>query len=519
MKFFKKNILNFLILTLGFFIILLTLWITKTFGKNVYYVEILYNIHIGYEGFKDSPNEYKISFLLYTIFPAFVLSIIFLFAGNKLEQIQNSNEDYKYLWLNKYIKIFKLVFLSKFIKIFLLNSYIFLVYCSLFFVFQFGFFEYFEKNARYEDYPELYKNPYLIKYNEPTNQKNLILFYVESLEYDVSKLSNNDKSDPLEFFNKIKGENIYNFKHGPSTSFSIAGIVASQCSLPFNVVVNSNLNKIPKEKLFCLSDVLARQNYEQIFYFAVDGKFQSTGPFKKKHGYKVNDANVIRRDLNITEKPSNQLAWGESVFDSDMLNHAKQEMIKIYEAGKKFNFTFKSSDTHHPYGFSPECILGDTSNESLQAYEAYKCSGNVIKKFFDDLDNLGILDNTVVVVMGDHLAFRDTFESLNKREKRNLYFKIYSNKKIQRSKMNHFDVAPTILDALDILPNNNKQFGFGVSLFQNKNKFDYDKHYNLVMRHDILSNFYLRRLLKFVPPAKTDGKDAGPNEKMIATID
>ena len=130
------------------------------------------------------------------------------------------------------------------------------------------------------------------------------------MEYDVSKLSNNDKSDPLEFFNKIKGENIYNFKHGPSTSFSIAGIVASQCSLPFNVVVNSNLNKIPKEKLFCLSDVLARQNYEQIFYLTVDGKFQSTGPFKKKHGYKVNDANVIKKDLNITEKSSNQSAWG-----------------------------------------------------------------------------------------------------------------------------------------------------------------------------------------------------------------
>ena len=57
------------------------------------------------------------------------------------------------------------------------------------------------------------------------------------------------------------------------------------------------------------------------------------------------------------------------------------------------------------------------------------------------------------------------------------------------------------------------------SSFQNKNKFDYDKHYNLVMRHDILSNFYLRRLLKFVPPARTDGLDPGPNAKMIATID
>ena len=57
-----------------------------------------------------------------------------------------------------------------------------------------------------------------------------------------------------------------------------------------------------------------------------------------------------------------------------------------------------------------------------------------IKKFFNDLDNLGILENTVVVVMGDHLAFRDLFGSLNKIENRNLYFKIYSNKKFKDQK-------------------------------------------------------------------------------------
>ena len=56
-----------------------------------------------------------------------------------------------------------------------------------------------------------------------------------------------------------------------------------------------------------------------------------------------------------------------------------------------------------------------------------------------------------------------------------------------------------------------------MSLFEDKN-FDYDQHYNLVMRPDILSNFYMRRLLKFVPPARTDGQDPGPNT-MILTID
>ena len=221
MRFLKKNILNFIILSLGFFIILLTFWITKTFGKNVYYVEILYNIHIGYEGFKNSPNTYKINFALYTIFPALVLSLISLFVGNKIKVILQYHEDQKNIWVNKYIKFFKIFFFNNFSKLLLFNSYIFLIYSSLFFVLQFGFFEYFEKNARYEDYPELYKNPYLIKYNEPSNQKNLILFYVESLEYDVSKLSSKNKSDPLKPFNEIKGKNIYDFKHAPSTSFSI----------------------------------------------------------------------------------------------------------------------------------------------------------------------------------------------------------------------------------------------------------------------------------------------------------
>lgn len=520
MIFLKKNIINSLILFLGFFIILLTLWITKIFGKNVYYVEILYNIHVGYEGFKNSPNTYKIDFALYTVFPALFLSVLTIYICRKIKNILSfSQTPKKYLWLNKYNNILRTLYYNRYLKILLFNYSAFLIYSSLFFLLQFGFFEYFEKNARYEDYPNLYKNPYSIKYNEPIDKKNLILFYVESLEYDVSKLSNKNKSNPIQPFNEIKGKNIYDFKHAPSTSFSIAGVVASQCSLPFNVVINSNLNKIPKEKLFCLSDVLAKQNYDQVFYISVDKQFQSFGAFKERHGYEVNDVNVIKKDLKLIEKPSNEMAWGGGVYDSALLNHAKKEIIKKHNAGKKFNFTIINTDTHHPYGYSPECLIGDISTESLQAHEAYKCSGTIIKKFFDDLDHMGILENTLVVIMGDHLAYRDLMGSLNKQEKRNVYFKINSDKNFTRTKLNHFDVAPTILDELGILPGNIKQFGFGISLFQDKDKFNYNNHYNLVMRSDILSNFYVRRLLKFVPPARTDGLDPGPNAKMIKTND
>lgn len=506
MNFLKNNIKDLSILFLSLLILFVAIWIINTFGDNVYYVEILYNIHIGYEGFKNSPNSYKIEFIVNAILPAIFLSIVILIISKKIKNILNFTQtNEKYLWLNKYKYFFKILFFNKYLKILLFNYNILLIYSVLFFLLKFGFFEYFEKNARYEDYPNLYNNPYLIKYNEPTNQKNLILFYVESLEYDVAKLSNEIKPNPIQAIDDIKGENVYNFKHAPSTGFSIAGVVASQCSLPFNVVINMNLNRIPKEKLFCFSDVLAEQNYEQIFYISVDKQFQSFGAFKERHGYKVHDVNIINKDSKLTERPTDDSAWGKGVYDSALLNHAKNEIIKKHKEGKKFNFTLINTDTHHPFGFSPECLTDDISTETLQAYEAYKCSSSLIKKFFDDLENEGALDNTVVIILGDHLAYRDIIGALNKRNKRNIYFKINSKKKIERSKMNHFDVAPTILDALDILPNDNKQFGFGVSLFQDKNEFNYDQHYDLVMRSDIISNFYIRRLLKFVPVLGSGG--------------
>ena len=62
--------------------------------------------------------------------------------------------------------------------------------------------------------------------------------------------------------------------------------------------------------------------------------------------------------------------------------------------------------------------------------------------------------------------------------------------------MNHFDVAPTILDELGFLDNYQKRFAFGVSLFQNDEFFDYNKHYNSVISEKILNDFYLNKLLK-----------------------
>ena len=112
------------------------------------------------------------------------------------------------------------------------------------------------------------------------------------------------------------------------------------------------------------------------------------------------------------------------------------------------------------------------------------------------MEKEGILKNTTLVILGDHLAHKK-YDFINKDfHDRNLYFKINTNKNFTRKLMNHFDVAPTILDELGILPKDNPRFGFGVSLFNNDVNSSYDRHYKSVMNKNILSDFYLKQLFK-----------------------
>ena len=85
--------------------------------------------------------------------------------------------------------------------------------------------------------------------------------------------------------------------------------------------------------------------------------------------------------------------------------------------------------------------------EEINAYNSYKCISNLLKKFFINLNEENILDNTVIIIMGD-LAYDMLIKLHRYHESRNIYFKINSSKTFTRSKMNHFDIAPTILQEM-----------------------------------------------------------------------
>lgn len=477
----NKNKRYFFVLFLSFFLIFFIYWSKDNFGTQVNYVQIIYNVFVNFSGVVDTPFEYKLSFYLYVInMPLFFSAVTILL----IDKIDND----KKLKSKKYFVFFKS---NSFFKIFLLSYGMILTYCVAAFISFFNFDDYVFAYLRYQTNPNLYSDPKNIEFLNPSNKKNLILFYYESLEYDVKKIGNSLDENPIKEIDDLKGNNIFDFKEAPATSFSIAGIVASQCSIPFYPTISLRLKELDKNKMLCLSDILDENGYKQVFYITVDKNFHNFGLFKETHNYVVYDKHVIKKDLNSNDTEG----WGGGVSDHTLLTHAKNEIIQNHKNGKKFNVTIINTDTHTPYKISSKCNIPIDKENNSDGYKVYKCASMLIKQFFDDLKNAGVLKDTVVVIMGDHLTHNDDLIKNKTLEERNVYFKMNTDKKFTRNKMNHYDVAPTILEELGFLPKDIDKFGFGVSLFNKK--FDYDDHYKTVMNKNILSDYYLKRLLNY----------------------
>jgi len=485
--FLKKYLINFIFLFLAFALFQKVIWIKDFFGMRTNYIEILYNFTVNYNGVKDIPFHFKILFIRNILIYPLLAAILWMFLLEKAKTntiIKNFFEKIKDL---KFINIITKISLKL-----LLNFKVYFLISLFFYFHKLDFFDFILVNKDLENTKQLYYNPNNIEFNNPVQKKNLILFFTESLEYQIRSL---DPKNPIQKIDDIKGNYINNFKHAPATGFSIGAVVSSQCSVPFYPAISMNLTLFKKNELMCLSDVLANYNYEQIFYITVSGDFHLFGNFNKEHSLKVIDKNKIVEDGLPKERLT---GWADGVHDDDFLKHASKKIIELHKSKKPFNATIITTDTHFPYLISPRCKepvkLSKNKKEEYfnKIVRSYRCSSEYISNFFNELEEAGVLDNTVVVITGDHTMADKKEFTISESLDRNIYFKMNNKKPFLRDKINHFDIAPTILDSLGFLPPDNSRFAFGVSAL--RDDFDYKSHYEKVMDKKIVSDYLIHEL-------------------------
>ena len=297
------------------------------------------------------------------------------------------------------------------------------------------------------EFDKFYLKPSITKVTDET--KNFIVIYAEGLErtyFDESVFPG-----LITRLRELESKSTYftNIRQVSNTEWTIGGMVASQCGIP--LFTPSHGNSMAGMDLFlpsaiCLGDLLHDEGFDLLYYGGADLAFAGKGKFFSTHKFD----HIAGRNELVPALADKSYVSGWGLYDDSLFDLAYERFVELTKRGKKFGLFLLTLDTHHPNGHpSKSCqdiVYGDGSNPMLNAVA---CSDYLIGKFVERVRRSPYGDNTVIVILSDHLSMRNTaYSELEKKERRNL-FMIIEPKATMATQIQKLgstlDIAPTIL--------------------------------------------------------------------------
>lgn len=342
-----------------------------------------------------------------------------------------------------------------------------------------------------DDFYEYYKFP--ADFNGTLRKKNIVFIYAESVERtyfdkeifgdlmpNMSKLIQDENA--LEFTNIVQTN---------GTDYTIAGTTATQCAIPlFTTSGGNSMEGVDKfyPKAVCIGDMLKKENYYLSMIQGSSVQFSGMDKFYKTHGFD----SVAGKEKLLKQVKDKRYVNGWGLYDDTLLELAYKEFEQLSSSKDKFALFLHTLDTHHPNGhLSASCnknLYMDGSNKILNTV---KCADFLITDFIKKVKESKYGKDTIVVVVSDHLAMRNTAkEKLDQSKKRRNLFLIFdpSNSTYMAEEKigTPFDVAPTVLSFLNI----HTDLGLGRNLMEKESIYSVFDDFGMRLnqwRNDIVS--------------------------------
>jgi hypothetical protein len=290
-----------------------------------------------------------------------------------------------------------------------------------------------------------------------TPGRNLVFVYLESVERTYTDARRFPGLTPNIDRLRAAGLDFSGFRSYAGATYTIAGIFASQCGAPFleDSVFGADIGKLGwvpgndnttaasfHPQVACLGDVLHAAGYRQTFLSGAPLGFTNKGEFFRLHGY-----DTVLGESEIEQRHGGSLptrGWG--LVDRDVFGEALATFRHEEASGKPFSVVLETADTHPPSGYllkgcEPYAAI---SNPML---DAVHCTDRLLGRFVDTLAREPGWNDTVVVVMSDHLAMRNAasplYPPLDQRQP--LLFVVNAGRGDRPARLLHMDIAPTVL--------------------------------------------------------------------------
>lgn len=311
--------------------------------------------------------------------------------------------------------------------------------------------------------------------------RNLVLVYLESVEqtYADERIFGESLLAPLE--EATAGwASIDGLEQVAGGGWTMSGVVGTQCGVPLRsagaLTGPQELNAIGADGhevaaylpgATCLGDVLAAQGYRNVYLGGASAAFAGKGAFLRTHGYDEVDDLGVWLQRGETERRSD---WGLS--DRRLFELGAERAIELHEAGEPFNLTMLSLDTHespYAYAYCPDARAELARGDDSAAMAAItRCSMEQVAGFVDALEAAGVLEDTAVVVMGDHLKMLSSAytleEELSGVPHRTIFNRIWSpdGRVPARGGVDQLSLYPTLLELVGLEVRDHRA-GVGVS--------------------------------------------------------
>ncbi|MGO1320824.1 MAG: LTA synthase family protein [Galactobacter sp.] len=337
-------------------------------------------------------------------------------------------------------------------------------------------------NSEY-DIADYYRAPVVTNPGATAEHKNLVLIYIESGEATLSDttLFEKDPFTPLETSASLdKGwKSIENFQQYEGGGWTMSGIVSTQCGIPLKsngtLTGQIGLNKVDGVATYlsgqdCLGNVLKEQGYDNVFMGGAKGAFAGKGIYLHDHGY---DTEYDLDTWRNKGEPADQYRSDWGLSDKRLMANARDEVDRLHAqaqiTGQPFNLSMLTLDTHEPVHIYDYCDV-DTEEPLTSVFQ---CSVQQVADFVDYMDEQGYLEDTSVVIMGDHLkhmGVADKFhDELEENPDRSIFNRIWvagqDRDRLQvRDGVDQLNLFPTLLEAAGVQVKD-RQAGLGVSVF------------------------------------------------------
>lgn len=317
--------------------------------------------------------------------------------------------------------------------------------------------------------------------------RNLVFIYLESMDDAFGNNSLVEVNALHELQAVTTGwERMDSLFQYPGGGWTMAGIISSQCGVPLLPPASENNFALDVEReaqsgqrghndvgaeeqwflpgAVCLGDVLKESGYINVYMGGADTSFANKDKFLRSHGFETIFSRSYWEEHGETEFSE----WGLS--DRRLFENAKEEVLDLHASGQPFNLTMLTLDNHspiHQFDYCPQVLKDETLN-------AIQCQSSILADFITFMDENGILEDTVVVLVADHQIL-SAYDVSNYRTKLGvsttdlvpIFSRFWSpdGVKIERKTDNQLHIFPTVVDLLGGKLSNHRG-GLGVSLTQ-----------------------------------------------------